>query len=515
MTSHITPTNHGQSTGFGMVGRNLAANIVGRVWTGIISIIFVPLYLAYMGPEAFGLVGLFSMMFALFGVLDLGLSATLNRELARYSANRWHDSDARDLVKTMQCVFWGIGTLIGAVVVGFAPLVSRYWVRADNLSARTIEHAVVLMGLVIAVQWPIGLYNGGLIGLQRQVLSSGLGAGLATFRSVGAILVLWLVSPSISAYFMWQGLSSLVGAVVTGAALWYSLPECDRAARVRFGLLKSVWRFAAGLSVNTALTLMLTQLDKVILSKILPLKDFGYYALATSVVGGLTLLSGSVFSAVFPNLSRSVAADDSQQVSETYHRSSQLMAVLIGPVAVVLSLFSLEIIQVWTDSATIGARTHVLVSFLAVSAAVNGLVCLPYALSLAYGWTSLSVYVNGISVVVLAPLTVLMTLRYGIIGAAIAPLILNTGYFIAFVQVLHSRYLRGEGRRWYLQDLGVPLGAAILIAMAGKWIGAAESGYRTLVWIGVIWAAAAAGAAMSARDIRGWIMVRVPCLSGS
>ena len=47
------------------------------------SLAFVPLYIKFMGIESYGLVGIFVSLPALFGVLDMGLSTTLNRELTK------------------------------------------------------------------------------------------------------------------------------------------------------------------------------------------------------------------------------------------------------------------------------------------------------------------------------------------------------------------------------------------------------------------------------------------------
>ena len=47
---------------------------------------FVPLYIHYLGVEAWGLVGLMTMLQALLTLLDMGLTPTLSREMARFQA---------------------------------------------------------------------------------------------------------------------------------------------------------------------------------------------------------------------------------------------------------------------------------------------------------------------------------------------------------------------------------------------------------------------------------------------
>ena len=105
----------------------------------------------------------------------------------------------------------------------------------------------------------------------------------------------------------------------------------------------------SGISVSA---IILTQLDKVILSKLLSLEMFGYYTLAgvaSSVVP--VMLVGPMFNALFPRFTSLVAMNDEPRSKLLYHQGSQLMAVLVLPVAAVLAFFSFDILLLWTGSA--------------------------------------------------------------------------------------------------------------------------------------------------------------------
>jgi hypothetical protein len=62
---------------------------------------------------------------------------------------------------------------------------------------------------------------------------------------------------------------------VTGLCLWRLLPEGHGAAAFRFDRLRSVHRFAAGMVGIGILATPLTQADKIVLSKVLSLENFG------------------------------------------------------------------------------------------------------------------------------------------------------------------------------------------------------------------------------------------------
>lgn len=449
--------------------RNIVANIAGKGWMALMSLAFVPVYIRFIGIEAYGLIGIFSALFSLFSILDLGLSTTLNRELARLSIQAGKAQEMRDLFKTLERVYWCLAGVIGIVVITLAPLITHHWVKADNLSTDTILQALMIMGVAIALQWPFSLYSGGLMGLQRQVLLNGITASVATVRGVGAVIVLWQISPTIQAFFLWQIVVSVAQTLMTAAFLWGCMPPSQQTTRFRKDLLFGVWRFAAGMTGISVTAIILTQLDKIILSNVLSLEMFGYYSLAGMVAGVLYYFVGPVFSALFPRFSQLVALNDIETLTPLYHRGCQLMSVLILPIAVVIALFSSELMWLWTGNRTIAENTHLILSLLIVGTALNGLMNLPLALQLAHGWTRLIFYSNVIAVIVLAPFIFLMASRFGAVGAAAVWVVLNSGYVLFLLQVMHRKLLQGERWRWYAIDVGLPLGAALITGGLARW----------------------------------------------
>ena len=315
---------------------------------------------------------------------------------------------------------------------------------------------------------PVGFYSGGLMGLQKQVLLNVINVCISTLRGAGAVLILWLVSPTIQAYFLWQIVISIINAFLLALFLWRSLPHSEDKAIFQKQLLKGIWRFTAGMSGISILAVILTQLDKIILSKLLSLEMFGYYTLASMIAMSLSGLFTPVFFSIFPRFTQLVSIEDQDGLKQLYHKSCQFISVLLLPVAIVIALFSYEVILLWTQNPTTAERTHLLASILICGTALNGLMNPPYALQLAFGWTRLSVLKNIIAVILLVPLIIFMTMRYGATGAASVWLLLNIGYVFFEIPIMHSRLLRKEKWRWYWQDVTVPFIAGLSIAGLGR-----------------------------------------------
>lgn len=445
------------------IKRNLVANFLGKAWLAAIGLSFIPLYIRFIGIEAYGLVGFYATLAAGLTLLDMGLSTTLNRQMARYSARPEDTQEMNDLLKTLESTYWIGVMLVAATVVLVAPLIARHWINAQDLSISTVTRVVTLMGMAVAFQMLFGFYSGGLLGLQRQVLYNAVNVGVITLRSGGAALVLWLLSPTVLAFFIWQVISGFLGVVVVAFILKRLMPRGRGTFRAK--LLGMVWPFAAGMSVSSILGLLLVQIDMVILSKLLSLEAFGYYALAGTVAAGLQYLGNPVFTAYFPSFAQKVAAGDSLGLNTQYHKAAQVLSIAVLPLQGLLVFFAPQVVLAWTANPTLVAHTHLLITLLSLGTSLNLLASIPYGMQLAHGWTSLAVWSNLVAVCVMTPSMLLAVRAYGAVGAACMSVVLNAGYVLVYVPLMHRRILRGEERRWYFQDV-IPSVVAVVIVGA-------------------------------------------------
>ncbi|HUV22263.1 MAG TPA: oligosaccharide flippase family protein, partial [Gammaproteobacteria bacterium] len=364
------------------LGRNLLAGVANASWSALVSLAAIPLYLKYLGIEAYGLIGFFVTTQALLQFLDMGMAPTVNREVARCSVSG-KLQEAGKLLHTLAFIYWGMAVVIALLILLLAPLISEHWLQSRQLSPSTISHAVMLIGLVVACRWPVGLYQGALIGAQRLIVSSSINMVMVSIGAIGAVSILAFVSPTIEAFFIWQACVGLVYALVMRTAAWRII---GRVSHLRFDIekLKNVWRFSAGMTGVALTALAFTQLDKILLSNLLELEDFGYYMLATVVVSVLNILISPVFNVIFPRFSALVESGSNDKIVELYRLGSRMLAIVIFPIAMVFVVFAGDIVLVWTGSPDTAAKVAPLISLLVIGSALNGVMYFPYALQLAY-----------------------------------------------------------------------------------------------------------------------------------
>lgn len=453
-----------------MLKRNLIANYLGQGWVALMGLAFIPLYIKYLGIEAYGLIGLFAVLQAWLSLLDMGMTPTLNREMARFTGGAHSATSIRDLLRSIEVIALGIATSVGLGIWAASGWLASDWLRAEKLPIDTVAQAFAIMGAVTALRFVEGIYRSAIVGLQRQVLYNAVNSTMATLRGFGAVGILMWVSPTIEAFFIWQGLISILILGVLASVTYRALPRAERSGKFSMPALRGIGRFSGGMLGITFLSLLLMQTDKIILSKLLSLSEFGYYSLVTVVAGGLYMVVGPIGQAWYPRLSELQASNQQAQLIEKYHQGAQLVSVFMGSAAIVLIFFAETVLQLWTQDNELAHRSAALLSLLALGNLFNGLMHLPYYLQLAHGWTSLSVRINIVSIAVIVPVILWATPRYGAEGAAWAWVILNAGYVFIAANLMYQKLIKTERWRWYVNDILYPLTGAAGGVLFCKWL---------------------------------------------
>jgi O-antigen/teichoic acid export membrane protein len=96
--------------------------------------------------------------------------------------------------------------------------------------------------------------------------------------------------------------------------------------------------------------------------------------------------------------------------------------------------------------------------------ALNAMLNMPYGLQVAAGRVSLAMVLNFAAAVLMMPLAILLSVRYGAPGGAAAWLIVNVAYVAVGMPLIHRRLLHGELRRWYRSDFVPPALASAAVA---------------------------------------------------
>lgn len=443
--------------------RNIIANFGGQATATIIAFATVPFYLRYLGAEAFGLAGFLLSMQAIIAVLDFGLSTAANREISRRYAQKMDPQANRNLVRTLEYFYFGVaGVILLAGVAAAAPL-AESWLKSSTISPNTVRVCLILGIASIALKWPVSLYQGLLRGLEHQVELNLLNAITVVVRGAGTILILVFVSRTVEDFFWWQLAFSLAELVLFASRTWkyFGALPTSPVPRFEFAILQQLWGYSARVGGLSFFAIILKQLDKVLISRLLSIEHLGYYNAASLASNGLSKVVQPVQAASFPRLTYLHARNEHKALAALFHRSCQTTAFLVCPCACVLLFFAKDILLLWTQNPLLALEAAPTLTVLAAAMLMNCQMNVPFALQLAAGMTWLPLLANAIGALVLGPSLYWLISTFGLKGAAYAWFLFNFVNIVVVPPLTFRRLLPGEYWQWLFQDV-LPFIAASL-----------------------------------------------------
>ena len=332
-----------------------------------------------------------------------------------------------------------------------------------------------------------------------------------------AVLVLpffMLAGSSPTHFFGFQLAVALFEAAWLVRQTYRLLPLGHDAAPLRWELapLRGVLTFSLSIAFTSSAWVLITQTDKLVLSRMLPLTEYGYFTLAVLVAGGVLLISGPIRTALQPRLTGMLAAGNGRGVVLLYRKASQIVAVLCIPAALLLAFFPREVLWAWTGDATAATHAAPVLAPYALGNGVLAVSAMPYLLQFAAGKMRLHMIGDALLTVLLIPALIWSTAHYGATGAAYAWLASTLAYLLLWVPLIHRRFMPGQHMQWLAGDICIIAGPPMLAAaMLHAAVALPEDRLMlalSLVAIGLLLTALAAAASPYTRETCGQLWRR-------
>jgi O-antigen/teichoic acid export membrane protein len=435
--------------------KNILANYISQIYVAIIGIIMVPLYIKYMGSEAYGLVGFFSMLQAWFMLLDVGLTPTMARETARFRGGATDALSYRRLVRALESIFLVVALAGGSAMFAASGYIAHDWLQASQLPIAEVQTAIELMSIIIAMRWMCGLYRGAISGSEQLVWLSGFNSMIATLRFIGVLPVLIFVGVTPTIFFSFQ---FVVALMELAGLLFYTyrlLPDIQKGQSLSWDCtpLKPVLKFSLTIAFTSSVWVLVTQTDKLVLSKILPLAQYGYFTLAVLVASGVMIISGPISGAIMPRMAKLEAEGDHAGLIRVYRQATQLVAVIAGAAAITVAFCAESLLWAWTGNTHLAQQAAPVLILYALGNGILAVSAFPYYLQYAKGDLRLHLIGNAIFVTVLIPSIIWVASQYGGVGAGYVWLGMNLLSFVAWLPLVHRKFEPGLNLKWYGEDI--------------------------------------------------------------
>lgn len=434
--------------------KNTAATYASTAYIALINVAVLPLYIDYMGAEAFGLIGFFTLIQVWFTLLDVGLSPLMIRQTALFKGGAISVVELRSIMRSLEGVFAFISILAVLIFFFCADFISQSWLNVQELSAQEVNRSVVLIGMVVGLRWVGVLYKGVVSGFEHLVWLSSFNSFIATFRFVVVLPVLIYFGSSASIFFSYQLAIAVVELSVLVIYTYWILPSILSKEPVAWSLkplIKNL-KFSMSLAFSNITWIIFSQTDKLLLSSLLSLIDYGYFMLGVLVASSVMLISGPIANVLLPRLSKLHAQGDNHALICLYRDSTQLVAIIAVSLAFTLAFCAEQILWAWTGNVELANTATPVLVFYSLGNCVMSITAFPYYLQFAKGDLKLHLIGSAMFTGVMLPMIFWAVSTFGLTGPGYVWLGVHLLSFVFWVPIIHRRFFKFLHLNW-LRDL--------------------------------------------------------------
>jgi O-antigen/teichoic acid export membrane protein len=316
------------------------------VVTIVIGIFLMPFTVRHLGKEDYGLWMLVASMTAYFQLLDLGYGNGLVRQVTQADA-RGDEEAMNDALSTFMVVYSGMGLVVLLGVAGLMHFVVPRFPNLDPDRLRTAQLILGMLGVRVAVGFPMSVFGAVTTARQRFALTSGIAIAVAVAQALATYFLLtasYGVVPLVAATTS----LSLLSYVAYAAAARRTFPGLRLAVsrfsrrHVREVTMFSLSLFLVGIAVHVG-----RSVDSLIVGASFGTAAVAVYIVAVRLAEYQRQLCGQFSGLLFPVVVRFDTGRDIAALRATLVDGTRIALALVTGVTLCVFAFGRPLVESW------------------------------------------------------------------------------------------------------------------------------------------------------------------------
>ncbi len=396
------------------------ANYVAAAIAAVAPLLALPFYVNALGPEGWGLVSFAMTLAATVGMLEVGISQRLVRDLVLLAHRE--ACEFPGVARAVEAYYWAAAILLGGTIAFFATFIADQWLNLPASHKQQGHFTVYFCAMLLLTQVPNAAYRSILVATDRQVPLCAHTALVNLVKHGGGV---WVVTHQgeLRDLYLFLGVIALLDVATRK---WIARPTHSTAVgtgRVDWAHARTLLMSGMRVSFAVVTGIFALQLDRLYLSRLGSLNDLGTYSIAASLAYGALQLSAPLISAVAPRLAiSSIKQSDLDQMCRKL--IAGMLLAITGAGVAYIGLGEHLVAQWLKDPATF-ERLQWTLRLLLVGTGLNAVYQVGYQRWIAQGETRHILRVNMLALIAAAVLTPVAISAFGIIGASAAWLSFN------------------------------------------------------------------------------------------
>ena len=469
-----------------MIGSKLVSGsltrVINTISTALVSLLIIPFVVHALGDRMYGIWTLVATFVGYYGLVELGLSQAITRHLGR-SLGSLDTEECNRVFNTSLRIYLALGgvvLLVTAVIAAIGPLFCK---NAEDASL--FWKVITVLGISLALQFPVKVYKGVLEAHLRFDLTAGLDLFALVIRTVFVVATIFLGYKivGLALVTLLTGIPSMVLSV------YYAHKELPflrvdsnywgmETARTLFSY--SVFSFIAHVAY-----IVRFRVDLLVVAAFLGLTAVTHYSIAAKLMQySIDFLTA--FLGVLPSVfSRLEGAQDFEGIKRTFFFGTKLALSITSFFTFGLVAWGKPFITRWMGPSYVDAYPVLVV----LAIGLTFFLWQTASISLLYGTARHKVLAifNVIEAMANLVLSLVLVRRYGMVGVALGttvPITINTlllipAYVCRISNINYLQYLRKVTRTLLVASASMVLPAALSLKFVAP-------DYKSLFMVGAL-----------------------------
>ena len=325
---------------------NIALNALCKPVAMLLSYIYVPVILAYIGDTRYGVWTTLYTFISGINYFDIGIGNGLRNQLSKYLVKDQKDK-CRECVSTaylaIACISIGCFVIFSGAVYFFnLPKVFNLLIENENVLL-----AIIICIFFVCLNFVISMCNNILYALQKPSVTAMTGIFVQILNLISIVILNGRVEPNLVVISIAYGVTTFLVNVITTIAIFakypYLIPRRGCASKAEF---KSISTLGVMFFIMQISTLIVNSTDNLLISKMYGAETVTPYSMVYKVFYAVISLHGLINMPMWPAYSQAEAAGDIDFIRNGLKKINQLTAVISVGVVSLIFLFK-PIAKLW------------------------------------------------------------------------------------------------------------------------------------------------------------------------
>ena len=389
--------------------------LLGQILPVFVSFFTTPFVIRLLGEESYGVYILVGLIPSYFSFADFGMSLASTKFGAEAYSRRAAEEEGK-IVRTSALIALFLSFPIAVGIFGFSYYIVEWFNIPETLHYQA-SIALKMASVTFLSNFLCNIFNTPQLSRLRMDLNTFANTAFKLLGTISVPIIIFMGGGIVGAIF-----ALMIASLLTLAThLFLSFRLLNELFRFSIDrtLISPLMKFGGALTLAGIATILLTNIEKIILTRVASVEALAYYSVAYTLANMATLFSTAMIQSLLPAFSQLVAPEKKEELNLLFSRSLRINTIGFLPILVLLATAAQPFFTIWAGE-NFGRESTVPFYILLIGLFFNMIAYIPYGVVITSSKSTIFAKLFWLELIPYALVVGFLTYTFGAKGAAAA-----------------------------------------------------------------------------------------------